>query len=312
MDVLHAFESFYAGAPEVSRQAFHTFVQRSFARYPGLQALSLELRVPDARREAHEQAVRREGFGDFQIMEQTVQGELVQAEQHPEYIAVTYIEPRAGNEAELGFDVLSAPDCLEALQQARDTGQPTATGRLTLVQDPGRQFELLVFLPLYGPALPHATVEERRQNLHGYVTGVFQIGNMVEAALQGLEREGIVLRIEDEAAPADRRMLYDSHAREPEGLSPAREAARGKPPMRMHWQTTVELAGRRWGLHFAPTLAYLAARQSLQPWTVLSSGLPFVGLLGVFLLIVTGRATVIEQLMVERTAQLDASQRHGG
>ena len=52
--------------------------------------------MPDARREAYEQAVRREGFVDFQIMEQTAQGELVQAEQHPEYIAVTYIEPRVG------------------------------------------------------------------------------------------------------------------------------------------------------------------------------------------------------------------------
>ena len=129
---------------------------------------------------------------------------------------------------------------------------------------PTVQFGLLVFLPLYGPALPHATLEERRRNLYGYVTGVFQIGAMVEAALQGLEREGIVLRIEDEAAPADRRMLYDSHARESEDLGLARDAARGKPPMRMHWQTTVELAGRRWGLHFAPMLEYLATRQSLQ------------------------------------------------
>jgi signal transduction histidine kinase len=42
---------------------------------------------------------------------------------------------------------------------------------------------------------------------------------------------------------------------------------------------------------------------------VLGGGLAFTGLLGAFLLIVTGRATVIEQLMVERTDQLDASQR---
>ena len=77
----------------------------------------------------------------------------------------------------------------------------------------------------------------------------------------------------------------------------------------MHWQTTVELVGHRWGLHFAPTLAYLAARQSLQPWAILSSGLAFAGLLGVFLLIVTGRTMLIEELMIARTAQLDASQR---
>jgi signal transduction histidine kinase/CHASE1-domain containing sensor protein len=309
VDVLRAFEHFSAGVPEVKQEAFHTFAQRSFARYPGLQALLLGLRMPDARWEAHTQAVRPKGVGDLQSVEQTVQGATVQAGQHPQDIAVTYLEPRAENEATFGFDVLSVPDSLEAMQQARDTGQPQATGRLTLGQDPGRHFVLLVFLPLYDSALPHATVEERRRNLHGYITGMFQIGNMVEAALQGLKQAGIVLRIEDEAAPADRRLLYNSHAREPEGESPAREVARGKPPMRMHWQTTVELANRRWGLHFAPTLVYQAARQSLQPWTVLSSGLPFVGLLGVFLLIVTGRATVIEQLIDERTAQLAASQR---
>jgi len=309
VDVLHTLESFYASAPEVGWQAFRTFVQRPFARYPGVRALSVALRVPDARREAYEQAVRREEFADFQIMEQTVQGALVRAEWRPEYIAVTYIEPQAGNEAVLGLDIESVPNYLDALHHARDTGQPTATNRLTLVQEPGSPSGLLVFLPLYGPALPRATLEERRQHLHGYVTGVFQISSMVEAALQDLKREGIGLRIEDETVPADRHMLYDSRVREPQDLGPGRDTARGKPPMWMHWQTTVELAGRRWGLHFTPTLTYLATQQSLQPWAVLGGGLAFTGLLGAFLLIVTGRATVIEQLMVERTDQLDASQR---
>src|SRR5262249_29982236 len=57
VDVLYDLESFYTSAPAVSRQAFHTFVQRFFARYPGLRALSMALRVPDAQREAYEQAV---------------------------------------------------------------------------------------------------------------------------------------------------------------------------------------------------------------------------------------------------------------
>jgi signal transduction histidine kinase/CHASE1-domain containing sensor protein len=307
LDELHAVVSFYTSAPEVSRQAFHTFVQRSLARYPGLQALSLDLRVPDARREAYEQTVRQEGFPDFQITEQTAQGKLVRAAQRPEYVVVTYIEPYGGNERALGFDVVSASDRLEALQRARDTGQPAATGQLTLVQEPSHQFGLLVFLPVYGRGLADATVEERRQSLQGFVTGVFRIGDMVEASLQGLEREGIVLQVEDETAAPDQRLLYDSRARAPEGLGWMLDEARGEPPTGMRWKTTVGLADRRWGLRFATTLEYLAARQSVQPWTVLGGGLAFTSLLGAFLLIVTGRATIIEQLMVERTAQLEAS-----
>jgi len=309
LDVLFAIESFHASSGQWDRQAFHTFVQREFARHPGLQAVSWDLRLPDARREAYEQAVRGEGFPDFQITEQTAQGEMARAARRPEYVAVTYIVPYTGNERALGFDVLSTPDRHEALQRARDTGQPAATGRLTLVQEPGRQFGLLVFVPVYDRGLPYATVEERRQSLQGYVTGVFRIGAMVQASLQGLEREGIVLRIEDERAPADQRLLYDSRARASQGPGLELDEAFGKHPTGMHWQTTAELAGRPWRLRFAPTLDYLVARQSLQPWAVLGGGLAFTSLLGAFLLIVTGRTTIIEQLMDERTAQLEASQR---
>jgi PAS domain S-box-containing protein len=141
------------------------------------------------------------------------------------------------------------------------------------------------------------------------VTGVLWIGDVVDASLRGLEREGIVLRIEDETAPADKRLLYDSRARASKSLGSAPGKALGEAPGEMHWQTTVELGGRRWVLRFAPTLEYLTARQSLQPWAVLGGGLAFTGLLGGFLLIVTGRAAIIEQLMVERTAQLEASRR---
>ncbi len=180
LDVLYAVESFYISAPEMSGQAFHTFVQRSFARHPGLQALSWDLRVPDVQREASEEAAQEEQYPSFQIMEQNPHGPLVRVARRPEYISAAYIEPQAGDERALGFDMASTPDYLEALQQARDTGQPAATGRLMVVQAHGRPFGLLVLLPVYGPGLPHATVEERRQNLHGYVTGVFRIGDVVE------------------------------------------------------------------------------------------------------------------------------------
>jgi signal transduction histidine kinase len=225
---------------------------------------------------------------------------MVRATRRPEYVVVSYIEPRAGNEQALGYDASSDPARFDALQRARDSGWAIATGRLTLVQEAGRRFGLLIFQPIYSHGPPPSTVEERRQRLLGYATGVFRLGDMIEASLQGAERNGITLRIEDEEAPAGQRLLYNSQGE----TDPTLDHAAGNNPSRMHWDTTIELADRRWALRLAPTLGYLAARQSLQPWMVLVGGLLFTSLLGAFLLIVTGRSVLIEHVVAERTAEL--------
>jgi PAS domain S-box-containing protein len=300
LGMLSSIARLYASSQDVTRDEFHTFVGGIFERNAGIQALSWDRRLPDAERESYEGAVRQEGYAGFQITEQDAQGQLVRAASRPEYVVVSYIEPYTGNEKALGYDVASNPDRLNMLQHARDAGRPMATGRLMPVQETAHQFGLLIFLPIYGRGPPPATVEERRRRLLGYATGVFRIGGMIEASLQNRERQGIMLRIEDEAAPADQRLLYDSQG---EGGS-AFADARGKNPAWMHWDATVELAGRRWTLHFTPTLEYLAARQSLQPWTVLLGGMVLTSLLGAFLLIVTGRRVLVEQVVAERTSEL--------
>ena len=309
LNVLYTVESFVASVPTASRQAFHTFVQRSLARQVGLQALSWARRVPDAQRDAYEEAMRQEGFPSFQIVEHDAHGQLVRAARRPEHVVVSYIEPYAGNEQALGFDVASTPDRLVALQQARDAGEPRATGRLRLVQEPGYPLGWLVFLPIYDPALPHSTVQERRHSLRGYITGVFQIDAMVEASLQWMQWEGIVLQIADETALDGQDVIYDSRWRAQRTAGLSLDQKSGDELADISWATTVEVAGRRWRLRFAPTLEYLATLQSLQPWAAWGGSLVFAGLLGAFLLIMSGRAVTIEALMAERTAQLQASQR---
>jgi PAS domain S-box-containing protein len=298
LDALHTIESFYASAPEVRQHEFRTFVQRLFIRYPGIQALSLDRRVPDVERSAYEAALRQEGYPAFQITEQNAQGQLVRAAARQEYVAVTYIEPSAGNESALGYDVASDTERLVALHGARDTGAPRATGRLMLVQETSQQFGLLIFLPLYSTGLLPDTVEARHQHLHGYVTGVFRIGDMMEAALRTFERAGLGLRLEDAMAPVGERLLYSRQWGAPERS--LREADKAH-TARLHWRSTFEMAGRRWVLQVAPTLAYLTEHRSWYVWSIITCGVLFVGLLGAFLLVLTGRAVRTEQLVVERT-----------
>jgi PAS domain S-box-containing protein len=295
IDVLHAIENFYASSHGVDRQAFRTFVQSLLARHPGIQALSWDRRVADTQRLAYEEAVRQEGYTDFQITEQNAQGLMVRAEQRPEYITVSYIEPYQGNENALGYDVASDVERLEVLRRVRDTGEPGATGRISLVQETGEQFGLLIFLPIYGNELPHATATERRQNLRGYATGVFRIRDMLEASLPRSAGQRIALRLYDETAVAGKRLLYSHQWPAQRNTSRAVDEANEESPVRPQWDATVEVAGRRWTLRFAPTLEYLAAQRTWPAWLVLACGLLLAGLLGAFLLVLTGRTASIER-----------------
>jgi PAS domain S-box-containing protein len=302
LDLLHALESLYASVPEVTRREFGTFVQRSVSHYPGLQALSWDIRVSAVERTAYEKAAQRDGYADFQITERTAQGQLVQAAHRPEYVTVYYLEPYRGNEQALGFDVASEPDRRDALEQARDTGEPVATGPVTLVQESHRPFGMLIFQPIYRQGLPRTTVEERRQHLRGYVTGVFWLSDMVEAALHGYDRTHLALRIDDTTAPADHRLLYSYPGWGQGDTRAARYKDAGV--TRFQWSTMVELAGRRWRLQFTPTLAYLAVQQTWPLWLMLTGGFLFTSVLGAFLLVATGHTAHVEQLVVERTTAL--------
>lgn len=302
LEVLESLRRFYASSPEVERQAFRTFVAPVFSRYPGIQALSWEPLVPAVERIAYEDAVRREGSSHFTFTEWSPQGKLVPAQARPEYVPVYYLEPSEGNEKAFGFDLASEPTRLEALHRARDTGQPAMTSRIRLVQDAGDG--VLILLPIYRNGLPHELVEERRKNLHGYISGVFQIDEMVEASLRNIDSAHLELRLFDKTAQDGEQLLYIRRAKARQTASSGEEPSWEHPTWRFQYTATHDMAGRQWEFRFALTLEYLAIHQSWSAWMVLVGGLLFAGLLQGFLLVVTGETIRSERLVLHRTAEL--------
>src|SRR5437762_12189701 len=67
------------------------------------------------------------------------------------------------------------------------------------------------------------------------------------------------------------------------------------------------MAGRKWSLECSLSSEYLLAHRSWQSWSVLAVGLLFTGLLGAFLLVVTGHRQRDEVLVAERTHELIAA-----
>jgi PAS domain S-box-containing protein len=309
-DILYSIEGLFRSSQEVERSEFAKFVERSLLRHPGIQALEWIPRVPAKQRAVYEANARQDGYPDFQIKELNPLGQLVPAVPRAAYFPVYYLEPYAGNENALGFNLASNPARLEAMNRARDAGQPIASSRIKLVQETGRQFGILIFLPIYATGMPQAAVETRREHLQGFALGVFKIGDMVNAALKPFDREDIKYTLYDETAPAGENLLFTNQLLQTEAMPTLVEDNRAKSLAGIHAGETFEFAGRRWTVRFTPTAEYLAAHRLWEARAVLLGGFLFSILLGAFLLVVAGRTAMTERVVIERTAELSDANAH--
>jgi PAS domain S-box-containing protein len=307
IDVLHSVANLYASSVPINRQQFKTFVSRWFSLHPGIRAVSWTPRILDSERANYEQAAREDGLSNFQVAEQSPDGPLIRAAQRAEYIPVYYVESVTGSRRTLGFDAASDPTRREALNRARDTGKPTATDPLRLLQDSERRGGFVVFLPVYKPGRPQNSLEERRLNLHGYVSGVFRIDEMMNNALKDAKTDDIEIRLFDARDGEKKRLLYEHRLGEVK--SHPVEANQSIQPAPLQRVVPFQIAGHHWIVQFTPTKEYLIAQRGWQAWSVLAGGLFFTGLLGGFLLVLTGHTTKLRTINTDLEKEITERRR---
>lgn len=268
---LRSLTSFDAASTSVERDEFQTFAASIRADLPSIQALEWAPMVTDADRPEYERSARAACHPRFQFTEQNSARELVRASRRPEYFPVYFLDPANGNEAALGFDLASDASRKAAIDVARDTGRMIATGRLGLIQDPGRYRGFLVLVPTYRKGLPHQTVTERRAGLKGFYVGVFRTDEIINPWRSGMPPDGIAFVLEARSETGDANILY---------------ASGESGPARRRWpvdERTFDLAGSTWTLRFQATADYLARQKRGGGWSTLVAGLVFVALLGALL-----------------------------
>jgi signal transduction histidine kinase len=219
-----------AASEGVTAEEFRTYVERVGVpdRYPGVQGLGFSRRSTRAELPGVVAAVRAEGARDFRAWPDGPRDE---------YHTIVFLEPQdARNQAALGYDMFTDPVRRAAMERARDTGQPTASGRVTLRQeiDARKQAGFLVYLPVYrGGAVP-ATVEERREALLGFVYAPFRADDLFREVAGA--RRWVTFRIYD-GKPSPANLLHDSGPDLRDGE-------------RLVASTRITIAGRQWTMVF--------------------------------------------------------------
>lgn len=270
LNALRDLEGFYGSSAHVTRAAFHTYVNNVLSHNAGIYALQWMPRVAGAERSAYEAAAIRNGFSQFRFTKLNAQRQVVTADERDEYFPVYYTEPYRENRMTLGLDLASIPARKLLLDKARDTGAAVATGRLRLLQEKGDKYAFLAIQPVYRTGLPHYTLKDRRRNLIGFVSGVFYIGELAEAALKGINLEGIKISLVDDSAPPDEAALYSNLTQENSAGSI------------LYFLTTLNIADRKWAVEFYPTDQYLSAHKTPYSWAILGCGFGFTILLTLY------------------------------
>jgi PAS domain S-box-containing protein len=304
LEILASIQSFYAASEYVSAEEFYRFVKPLFIKYPGIQSLSWNQKVLHNVRQGFEAEMTQNTGANFTIKDRSDTGKWVTAATRDHYFPITYIEPASGNSTALGYDTYVETHRKDALDAARDSGQPVATGRVSIVQDSKIPFAVILYQPIYQRNATVDTVETRRTHLQGYVGIPFLFSRMLNNIATHAKQKNLGFALYDTNASNDERLLYDTKI----ASNKIDLSIRNVKPDMLKWEKEVNIAGRDWLLEIVPTSAYFAGNRNWSVWFVLTGGLIFTGLFSILMLLITGYTNSIQRVVEKKTHQLRDSE----
>ena len=299
LEILKDVRKFYQSSTEVTREEFHQFTVETIEKNPAIKALEWVPRITQSDLDAYIEQARNDGLTGYNITQRDLQGNMIPvARNRAFYYPVFYIEPLAGNEKALGFDLSSNPARKKTIITSMNSGETLATSPIQLVQDQDKAAAYLFLEPVYRG--DRTLRQARLENFQGFALGVFRIQPLFLASLNasGLYNSEILVHMEDISDAEPPVSLFKTYTREP-----AAESI-------LYRQTiTIKRLGRTWRLTLHPSREFITQFQSNRALLAFFSGLAFTLLVVSFLYLLIGREREVRQLVEQRTKQLQLEQR---
>ncbi len=308
-DALFGLSTLFMLDGNVTRSEFQRATQRLGERTPGANAFEWVASVPHERRTEFEAAMQRYfSRRTFEITEFAADGHRVRAGERPTYYPISYIEPLAGNEAALGYDVTTAPT-RAFLERARATRRFVTTSQFRLVQEKTDQLAVVMIVPVYRPSQPP---QPPGPDLFvGFVQGMFRVHDLLELAHTLPPDLTLDMLFVDASEPdAAKRVLYYRPASDQAPRTPVPTVAEFRPELSREYP--IPMGGRDWRVLYRPRAGWLDEQLSWQPWMRFGGILLVTGLFAGLMHTVGRRTEEIERQVAERTAELNESRRQLG
>ncbi|MEZ0600977.1 EAL domain-containing protein [Paraburkholderia sp. IW21] len=205
--LLRGVQSLFAATGEIDRDKFRNYVGalNLNANFSGIQAIGIVEWVPATQRNAHVAAMRRQGLDGYTIEPMGPREDYAPIIQREPYVGLNRTSP--------GFDAWTNPVRRRAMEQARDSGMASISGKVRLSVDteadahPG----FIMYLPIYAQGQSQDSVAQRRAHLVGWVYASFRMHDVI-ASLYGEQPPGLTIAIYDGVEPSAAALLHRTPA----------------------------------------------------------------------------------------------------
>ena len=308
LEAVNTTAAFFRGSDLNDRNDFHTFVTVIEKRHPSIQTLAWAPRIPAAQRKAHEEAVRKGGFSQYEIRRRDDHGRAIAAGQGDQHYPILFAEPSRQNQSLIGFELGSDAAFRTAMRRAMTTARATVVvsplpvgktdGSLLYVVEPAR-YESAAAQKAKRPA--------DQPELDGFVVGIFRIDTLAKAWMKlpvGVDVSISVASHGNSAAPVS---IEVSPRHVPGEVSLPAGAAAAPSSGGAQASDTFEAADATWTVKFVVTASCLAGYRTWKPVVALLTGLLTTALAIGFFWELTGRIVSVRKLVAARWRDLRES-----
>jgi PAS domain S-box-containing protein len=291
---LEGLACFCEGNTYVEPQEFRTYA-KYLTGEACVQAWEWIPAVTTEEKAVFESEAGRKGLAAFTVWQKDAQGIRTPVTERETYYPVYYVEPLAGNEPAVGYDLGSDPTRGAVLDTAARTRLATATDPTTLLQKTETQKGVLVCRPVFA--------RDGSTRLRGFAVAVLRIGSMLRSAIGQTDSRIDMYQLKADRPP----LLLESTGLEPEGTPGTREEHRSNPPRGLSLVRPVFAFGRVYTVAAYPGPEFLSTHPVQAGWISALGGLLLTALVAVLVVLLTRRQEELESQVAARTAELRAS-----
>lgn len=277
--------AYFQGSSQVTRPEWRRYVEmlNVESNFPGINGLGWIPSLAPSGIDSYLRTTRADGVRNFQI--------------HPKDVAegnyiITYIEPEKTNRQALGLNIAFEANRKQAADLARQTGKPTITKRIFLVQDEEKTAGFLLLHPMFREGFEPGSSGERDAIFDGWIYAPFIAKKFMKDLTQS-QGNTINLRIYDGTSEHPDALIYNSNTLTDDQYVPT-----------FSRREQIDVMQQKWFVVWESTPGFEQVRRSNNPILILAGGLLITFLLALFLFVANIRGSTAVDSRLGRKAMI--------